>query len=202
MPEIVLLALVALFVGLRLYSVLGRRTGHEQQPILKPAEPAPAAEAPRQAPGAPVERPEPSGFVYEEPAAPGIRAIVGADPATTIIDWSGVTPATRTPCDSDPNNHCVNERGRDMIHFDSVHSGRLARLTLDGKHVARAAVRVNQTDQALTATYFNHFNDLVIQNASYGVFINDGTFYYGRWENDLAFPYHYFGVVLDNRLAA
>ena len=33
MIEIVLLAMVALFVGLRLYSVLGRRTGHEQQPI-------------------------------------------------------------------------------------------------------------------------------------------------------------------------
>ena len=36
---IVILALVALFIGLRLYSVLGERTGHEQQPILKPADP-------------------------------------------------------------------------------------------------------------------------------------------------------------------
>ena len=45
MTEIVLLAMVALFVGLRLYSVLGRRTGHEQQPILRPAETAAAAEA-------------------------------------------------------------------------------------------------------------------------------------------------------------
>ncbi|MEA3001723.1 MAG: hypothetical protein QOH81_511 [Sphingomonadales bacterium] len=82
--EIVLLALVALFVGLRLYSVLGRRTGHEQQPILRPAEsPAaaePAAPAPEQAP----ERPEASGLVYEEPAAPGLRAIVAADPAFDV----------------------------------------------------------------------------------------------------------------------
>ncbi len=39
MTVIVILALVALFVGLRLYSVLGERTGHEQQPILKPADP-------------------------------------------------------------------------------------------------------------------------------------------------------------------
>ena len=46
MTEIVLLAMVALFVGLRLYSVLGRRTGHEQQPILRPAETAAATEAP------------------------------------------------------------------------------------------------------------------------------------------------------------
>jgi predicted lipid-binding transport protein (Tim44 family) len=82
--EIVLLAMVALFVGLRLYSVLGRRTGHEQQPILRPAETAPAAE-----PAAPVadtvpERPEASGLVYEEPAAAGIRAIVAADPSFDV----------------------------------------------------------------------------------------------------------------------
>jgi len=35
---IVILALVALFIGFRLYAVLGERTGHEQ-PILKPADP-------------------------------------------------------------------------------------------------------------------------------------------------------------------
>jgi predicted lipid-binding transport protein (Tim44 family) len=77
--EIVLLALVALFVGLRLYSVLGRRTGHEQQPILRPAESPAAAE--HAAPVADIapERPEASGLVYEEPAAPGLRAIVAAD---------------------------------------------------------------------------------------------------------------------------
>jgi predicted lipid-binding transport protein (Tim44 family) len=78
--EIVLLALVALFVGLRLYSVLGRRTGHEQQPILKPAETAVAPEAPAAVADVPAERPEASGLVYEEPAAPGIRAIISADP--------------------------------------------------------------------------------------------------------------------------
>ena len=38
LTAIVILALVALFIGLRLYSVLGERTGHEQ-PILKPADP-------------------------------------------------------------------------------------------------------------------------------------------------------------------
>ncbi len=32
MVEIILLAMVALFVGLRLFSVLGERTGHEQEP--------------------------------------------------------------------------------------------------------------------------------------------------------------------------
>lgn len=82
--EIVLLAMVALFVGLRLYSVLGRRTGHEQQPILRPAETATAPEAAAPAPDLAVERPETGGFVYEEPATPGIRAIVGADPGFDV----------------------------------------------------------------------------------------------------------------------
>jgi predicted lipid-binding transport protein (Tim44 family) len=82
--EIVLLAMVALFVGLRLYSVLGRRTGHEQQPILRPAETAPTGEATAAPPEAAAERPEASGLVYEEAAAPGVRAIVSADPAFDV----------------------------------------------------------------------------------------------------------------------
>jgi predicted lipid-binding transport protein (Tim44 family) len=82
--EIVLLAMVALFVGLRLYSVLGRRTGHEQQPILRPAETAPAAEPTVAVADPAPERPEASGLVYEEPAAAGIRAIVAADPAFDV----------------------------------------------------------------------------------------------------------------------
>jgi predicted lipid-binding transport protein (Tim44 family) len=82
--EIVLLAMVALFVGLRLYSVLGRRTGHEQQPILRPAETAAAPEAAAPAADLPAERPESSGLVYEETAAPGIRAIVAADSAFDV----------------------------------------------------------------------------------------------------------------------
>lgn len=84
MTEIVLLAVVALFVGLRLYSVLGRRTGHEQQPILKPVETSAAQEAPVPVADMPAERPESSGLVYEEPAAPGIRAIIGADPTFDV----------------------------------------------------------------------------------------------------------------------
>ena len=43
--EIILLAMVGLFVGLRLYAVLGRRTGHEQQPVTRP-EAVPGQEAP------------------------------------------------------------------------------------------------------------------------------------------------------------
>ncbi len=76
--EIVLLAMVALFVGLRLYTVLGRRTGHEQQPVTRP-EAVPGSE-----PAAPVadistDRSEGGSLVYQDGAAAGIRAIVNAD---------------------------------------------------------------------------------------------------------------------------
>lgn len=79
MTEIVLLAMVALFVGLRLYAVLGRRTGHEQQPVLRPAETVAGADVAPPAQDAPPERADRGGYVYEDAAAGGIRAIVAAD---------------------------------------------------------------------------------------------------------------------------
>lgn len=81
--EIVLLAMVALFVGLRLYAVLGRRTGHEQQPVTRPEGLAGAETPPAVTDPAP-ERPETSGLAYEDRAANGIRAIVSADPAFDV----------------------------------------------------------------------------------------------------------------------
>ena len=44
--EIVILAMVAAFLGLRLYSVLGRRAEHEEQPRLEPKLDAPRITAP------------------------------------------------------------------------------------------------------------------------------------------------------------
>jgi len=82
--EIVLLAMVALFVGLRLYSVLGRRSGHEQQPVTRAAEAAPAVEPAPVSADSPAGRAEASGLVYEETAASGIRAIVAADPSFDV----------------------------------------------------------------------------------------------------------------------
>lgn len=82
--EIVLLAMVALFVGLRLYSVLGRRTGHEQQPVIRPAEAPSAPEASASSPEPAAERVEESNLVYEESAAGGIRAIISADPSFDV----------------------------------------------------------------------------------------------------------------------
>jgi len=87
LTAIVILALVALFIGLRLYSVLGERTGHEQ-PILKPADPeADARLEPRVATRAvvPAIPSEPDELAYLPTAGPGVRAVLAADPAFDVV---------------------------------------------------------------------------------------------------------------------
>ena len=80
--EIILLAMVAAFLGMRLYSVLGKRTGHEQEPLIrKPLEERPA---PSIRPAVPVIEQMPSasvvGEAYVDSAAEsGLRAIINAD---------------------------------------------------------------------------------------------------------------------------
>jgi predicted lipid-binding transport protein (Tim44 family) len=82
---IVILALVALFIGLRLYSVLGERTGHEQQPILKPADPDARVEPRMTQPPAPAPSADNSGdLAYVPLAGPGVRAILAADPTFDV----------------------------------------------------------------------------------------------------------------------
>jgi predicted lipid-binding transport protein (Tim44 family) len=81
---IVILALVALFVGLRLYSVLGERTGHEQQPILKPADPARVEPRVSQPAATPVTPAETGDMAFVPTAGPGVRAILAADPAFDV----------------------------------------------------------------------------------------------------------------------
>ena len=85
MAVIVILALVALFIGLRLYSVLGERTGHEQQPILKPADPDARVE-PRVSQPA-VTQPisaDAGDMAFLPTAGPGVRAILAADPSFDV----------------------------------------------------------------------------------------------------------------------
>jgi predicted lipid-binding transport protein (Tim44 family) len=82
---IVILALVALFIGLRLYSVLGERTGHEQQPILKPADPdarvEPRVSHPPASSSAAVDM---GDMAFVPTAGPGVRAILAADPTFDV----------------------------------------------------------------------------------------------------------------------
>ncbi|WP_221794790.1 Tim44/TimA family putative adaptor protein [Aquisediminimonas sediminicola] len=81
MTEIIIFAMVALFVGLRLYSVLGQRTGHEQQPMADMADAAPLPKV-----GLPPETRDASGNADQgflghigPSAIDGLRAIVSAD---------------------------------------------------------------------------------------------------------------------------
>jgi predicted lipid-binding transport protein (Tim44 family) len=74
---IVLLAMVAGFLALRLYSVLGKRTGHEQTYVTP-------VDQPKLAPAVPGEEARPQAViendnVFEPSAAAGIRAIIAAD---------------------------------------------------------------------------------------------------------------------------
>lgn len=86
MATIVILALIAVFIGLRLYSVLGERTGHEQQqPILKPADQDARVE-PRvsNAPVSASPTAETGDMAFLPTAGPGVRAILAADPAFDV----------------------------------------------------------------------------------------------------------------------
>jgi len=82
MVEIVVLAMVAGFLALRLYSVLGKRTGHEQPlaPVEDRAPPAanPSFVAPSRVAIAA------NDSVFEEGAAAGIRAIVAVEPSFDV----------------------------------------------------------------------------------------------------------------------
>src|SRR3546814_12123 len=76
--------MIAAFLGMRLYSVLGKRTGHEQEPVLPRREertaPTPlrlddadVAPAPRDAAA------DASNLVYEPAAEAGLRALLASD---------------------------------------------------------------------------------------------------------------------------
>lgn len=76
---VILLALVAAFLALRLYSVLGKRTGHEQ-PLPKPADERPAAVALPRAVEAQPEQVRESARPVEPKAEQGLRQVVSAEP--------------------------------------------------------------------------------------------------------------------------
>jgi predicted lipid-binding transport protein (Tim44 family) len=86
LTAIVIFALIAVFVGLRLYAVLGERTGHEQhEPIAKPADP----QAPPHQPATANARDraavtEDGDLAYVPTAGPGVRALLAADPSFDV----------------------------------------------------------------------------------------------------------------------
>lgn len=81
MTVIVILAMIFALLALRLYSVLGKRTGHEQRQMPAPVDDRPIAPAPAMRPSTDM-RPESAGLadsLISPGAQNGIRAIVGAD---------------------------------------------------------------------------------------------------------------------------
>ncbi len=84
---IVILAMVALFLGLRLYAVLGKRTGHEQV-LSNPAEDRPVAPLtiPRPLDSSSEAR-EPGPRAIEASAQNGLRALISADPTFDVSQF-------------------------------------------------------------------------------------------------------------------
>lgn len=79
MVGIVLLAMVAAFLALRLYMVLGKRSGHEQALPPTPAEERLPPAQLRTQPEALVEAAPPSDSLIDPGATAGVRAILAAD---------------------------------------------------------------------------------------------------------------------------
>lgn len=85
LTAIVILALIALFVGLRLYSVLGERTGHEQE-LLK-APPVPAQQQDVTIETAEAQAMDEASMAYLPLAGPGVRKLLAADPAFSVASF-------------------------------------------------------------------------------------------------------------------
>jgi predicted lipid-binding transport protein (Tim44 family) len=171
---IVILALVALFIGLRLYSVLGERTGHEQQqPILKPADPDARVEARPTAPSmVPPTTQDPGELAFLPTAGPGVRAILAADPTFDVARfleggkaayrlileafWSGNLDAMRNHVDDhvyETFASAVEQRQKDGLKLDNrliaIEQAVIAEATVD-RTIAVLTVRFEADIAAVT----------------------------------------------------
>lgn len=125
MVEIILLAMVAVFVGLRLFSVLGQRSGHEQEPRMpRPVESPPHLKAvPQSTPElAPAVEEEVDGLIASG-ASTGIRKISSADSSFEINEFlMGAQSAYRMILeaywkgDRDDLVHLVDDEVRDSFN--------------------------------------------------------------------------------------
>ncbi len=177
--SIVLLAMIAAFLGMRLYSVLGKRTGHEQEPVLPrsderaAASPAtvrlPDGEPATALPGA---LPGGSGLVYEPPAEAGLRQLLAADrhfDAGRFVEgaeaayrmileafWTGDRDTLRDLCDDDSYQGFVDAieareaRGEKLDNrLIGIDSAKITAVELDRRE-ARITVRYQAGISAVT----------------------------------------------------
>ena len=115
--EIVILAMIAAFLGLRLYSVLGRRAEHEEEPVPTRFDRPDKAATPRPAPVAEQPRAERAVGGFPPAIEQGLRDISSADRRFDLLTfmegaksayamileafWRGDKDELRQLCDSD-----------------------------------------------------------------------------------------------------
>ena len=146
MTVIVILALVALFIGLRLYSVLGERTGHEQQPILKPAESeARAAPQVTQPVVSQPVAPEAGDLAYIPTAGPGVRAILAADSSFDVARFlEGAKSAYRMILEAFWKGDLDTLRTHVEPHIYEAFAGSVEQRTKDGLTLDNRLVAIEQ----------------------------------------------------------
>ena len=152
MTAIIILALVALFIGLRLYNVLGERTGHEQ-PILKPADSEQAEARVEQRtttrPAAPVGANESDELAYLPMAGPGVRALLAADPGFDVARFlEGSKAAYRLILEAFWKGDASAMRPFVDDHVYETFAGAIEQRTKDGLVLDNRLVAI---DQALMA---------------------------------------------------
>jgi len=143
---IVILALVALFIGLRLYSVLGERTGHEQQPIPKAADPdaraAPQVTQPVATPPAPTET---ADMAFVPTAGPGVRAILAADSSFDVARFlEGAKSAYRMILESFWKGDLDALRGHVDDHVYDAFAAAVEQRKTDGLTLDNRLVTIDQ----------------------------------------------------------
>lgn len=174
--SIVLLAMIAAFLGMRLYSVLGKRTGHEQEPVLPRrddrAAPSPVRLGDGETPSPSIGAPDTSGLVYEPAAEIGLRQLLasdrnfdagrfmeGAEAAYRMIleaYWKGDRDTLRDLCDDDSYEAFVEAieareaRGEKLENrLVGIDSAKITAVEMDRKE-ARITVRYQADISAIT----------------------------------------------------
>ena len=147
MTVIVILALVALFIGLRLYSVLGERTGHEQQPILKPADPDARVEPQPAQPAATAPTTNDQGdMAFLPTAGPGVRAILAADPTFDVARFlEGAKAAYRLVLEAFWKGDLDNLKTHVDDHVYETFAGAVEQRAKDGLTLDNRLVAIDQT---------------------------------------------------------
>ncbi|MEO7635699.1 MAG: Tim44/TimA family putative adaptor protein [Sphingomicrobium sp.] len=146
MTVIVILALVALFVGLRLYSVLGERTGHEQQPILRPADAEARIEPRVDHPTATPQTAADAGdMAFLPTAGPGVRAILAADPSFDVARFlDGAKAAYRLILESFWKGDLEALRSHVDAHVFDTFAAAAEQRTKDGLKLDNRLVAIEQ----------------------------------------------------------